>query len=236
MILAFHSSPHPEGNLERMVNAVAQASGLEHEIIRLAEMEIAPCTGCVRCARSKRCVQQDDMAPLYQKLEAARGLIVGGVNYNGRFNSIAHIFLERLFPLYHQEPALQGLPVAVVAVGGEEPERAGMDIAGYLKEIWMCSPVGMVLFKSDTLPVFPAAWGLIALSVCRPCIGRRKNFRLLLLSGKRCSSALKTTQMQLQAVSAWENLCVFLSRRAFPGPDRVEDSTCRSLEPKTSGS
>jgi multimeric flavodoxin WrbA len=35
---------------------------LEHEIIRLAEMEIAPCTGCVRCARSKRCVQQDDMA------------------------------------------------------------------------------------------------------------------------------------------------------------------------------
>jgi multimeric flavodoxin WrbA len=86
MILAMHSSPQPEVNLERMVNAVAQASGLEHEIIRLAEMEIAPCTGCVRCARSKWCVQQDNMAPLYQKLEAAKGLIVGGVNYNGRFN------------------------------------------------------------------------------------------------------------------------------------------------------
>jgi multimeric flavodoxin WrbA len=159
MILAMHSSPQPEGNLERMVNVVAQASGLEHEIIRLAEMEIAPCTGCVRCARSKRCVQQDDMAPMYQKLESARGLIVGGVNYNGRFNSIAHIFLERLFPLYHQKPALRGLPVAVVAVGGEEPERAGMDMMVYLKEIWMCSPVGMVLFKSDTPPCFSCGLG-----------------------------------------------------------------------------
>ncbi|MFO7876732.1 MAG: flavodoxin family protein [Desulfovermiculus sp.] len=159
MILAFHSSPHPEGNLERIVHCVAQASGLEYEIIRLAEMEIAPCTGCVRCARSKRCVQQDDMAPLYQKLEAAKGLIVGGVNYNGRFNSIIHIFLERLFPLYHQEPALRGLPVAVVAVGGEEPERAGMDIAGYLKEVWMCTLVGTALFKSDTPPCFSCGLG-----------------------------------------------------------------------------
>ncbi len=90
MILAVHSSPQPEGNLERMVNAVAQASGLEYEILRLAEIKIAPCTGCMRCARSKRCIQQDDMATLYQKLETARGLIVGGVNYNGRFNSFSN--------------------------------------------------------------------------------------------------------------------------------------------------
>ena len=159
MILGFHSSPRPGGNLERMVISVAQASGLEHEIIRLAELEISPCTGCVGCGHSKRCVQKDGMTSMYAKLEAAHGLIFGGVNYNGRFNALAHTFLERLFPLYHQEPALRGLPVAVVAVGGEEPERAGMDIAGYFKDIWMCSIVGIALFKSDTPPCFSCGLG-----------------------------------------------------------------------------
>lgn len=159
MILGLHSSPIPEGNLERMVNSAAQASGLEHEIIRLADLDVQPCKGCVRCGRSKRCVQKDDMPPLYAKLEAAQGLIFGGVNYNGRFNAIAHTFLERLFPLYHLEPALQGLPVAIIAVGGEEPERAGMDIASYFKETWMCSTVGLALFKSDTPPCFTCGLG-----------------------------------------------------------------------------
>jgi hypothetical protein len=44
MILCFHSSPNPDGNLARMVHSVAQAGGLEYEIVRLAEMDIAPCT------------------------------------------------------------------------------------------------------------------------------------------------------------------------------------------------
>jgi len=159
MIICLHSSPARNGNLERMVKYAAQSSGLEHEIISLAEMNIAPCKGCVRCARSRRCVQKDDMTSVYEKLEAAEGLIFGGVNYNGRFNAIAHTFLERLFPLYHQEPVLQGLPVAVIAVGGEEPERAGRDIADYVKETWMCSIAGMALFKSDTPPCFSCGLG-----------------------------------------------------------------------------
>ncbi|MFO7801461.1 MAG: flavodoxin family protein [Desulfovermiculus sp.] len=159
MILGLHSSPIPGGNLERMIQSVAKSSGLEHEITRLADLEIKPCRGCVRCGRSKRCVQKDDMLSLYDKLEAAQGLIFGRVNYNGRFNAIAHTFLERLFPLYHQEPALRRLPVAVIAVGGEEPERAGIDIASYFKETWMCSIVGMALFKSDTPPCFTCGLG-----------------------------------------------------------------------------
>jgi hypothetical protein len=65
--------------------------------------------------------------------------------------------------LYHQDPALRSLPVAVIAVGGEEPERAGMDIAGYFKETWMCSIVGLALFKSDTPPCFTCGLGTTCL-------------------------------------------------------------------------
>ncbi|WP_459937477.1 flavodoxin family protein [Desulfonatronum parangueonense] len=154
-----HSSPRKQGNLERLVIRAAQASGHEYKLIRLAELRIFPCTGCVKCAHSKRCVQDDDMRSLYPELERIDGLIMGGVNYNGRVNSLAHVFMERLFPLYHQEPALRDMPTAIVAVGGEAPEKAAQDMADYLKNIYFCNVIGAALFTSDTPPCFSCGLG-----------------------------------------------------------------------------
>lgn len=159
MILVVHSSPRKQGNLERMVIQAAQASGHEYELIRLADLTIFPCTGCVKCARSKRCVQDDDMRSLYARFERIDGLIMGGVNYNGRVNSLAHVFMERLFPLYHQEPLFRDMPTAIVAVGGEAPEKAAQDMAGYLKDTYFCNVVGAALFTSDTPPCFSCGMG-----------------------------------------------------------------------------
>ena len=159
MIIAVHSSPKPGGNLERMVVQAAEATAQPFELIRLAELDISPCNGCVRCARSRRCVQNDGMAPLYARLESAAGLILGGVNYNGRFNALAHTFLERLFPLYHQDPVFRNVPAAVVAAGGEEPQRAARDMADYLKRIYFFDVVGMALFTSDSPPCFSCGLG-----------------------------------------------------------------------------
>lgn len=159
MILVVHSSPKKQGNLERLVALTAQSSGHDYDMIRLADLTIHPCTGCVQCARSKRCVQGDDMHAVYPRLEQIDGLILGGVNYNGRVNSLAHVFMERLFPLYHQTPTLRNLPVAIVAVGGEAPEKAAEDMAGYLKNIYFCNVVGAALFLSDTPPCFSCGLG-----------------------------------------------------------------------------
>lgn len=159
MILALHSSAQKQGNLERMVIQAAQASGHEYELIRLADLKIFPCTGCVKCAQSKRCIQDDDMLSLYPRFEQIDGLIMGGVNYNGRMNSLAHVFMERLFPLYHQEPVFRNMPAAIVAVGGEAPEKAAQDMAGYLKNIYFCDVIGAALFTSDTPPCFSCGLG-----------------------------------------------------------------------------
>ena len=159
MLLTLHSSPNPQGNLERMVSHVASASGMEFELIRLADLNMRPCRGCVRCARSNKCVQKDDLPSVFEKLASARGLILGGVNYNGVFNSIAHIFLERLFALYHQDSLLRNMPAAVVAVGGEEPDKAGLGITSYLRDIYFFHVVGTALFKSDIPPCFSCGFG-----------------------------------------------------------------------------
>lgn len=159
MVLVVHSSPIKEGNLERMVLRVAEASDRKYELIRLADLDISPCKGCVRCAKSRRCVKKDGMDSLYSKLEKAEGLILGGVNYNGRVNSLAHIFMERLFPLYHQSPVFRQMPAAIVAIGGEEPEYAAADMARYLKDIYFFQVTGMALYVSDTPPCFSCGLG-----------------------------------------------------------------------------
>lgn len=159
MLLALHSSPNPAGNLERMVTHVASASGMEFELIRLTDLDMSPCLGCVRCARNNKCAQKDDLTSVFEKLVSARGLILGGVNYNGVFNSIAHIFLERLFALYHQDSILRNMPAAVVAVGGEEPEKAGLGLTSYLRDIYFFHVIGMALFKSDVPPCFSCGFG-----------------------------------------------------------------------------
>ncbi|MEF8889407.1 MAG: flavodoxin family protein [Desulfohalobiaceae bacterium] len=137
--------------MERMVRRLGEASEREYRLIRLSEREIAPCRGCVRSAALRRCVQNDGMADLYPALEEAEGLIIGGTNVNARFDSLARIFLERLFPLYHPEPALRGKPAAIVAVGGEEPENAGEAMRRYLEGIHFLRVVGTALERGRVL-------------------------------------------------------------------------------------
>lgn len=159
MILAIHSSPNPEGNLERMVINTAETSGIEYELIRLSELDMRPCLGCAKCAGNNKCIQQDDLSAVFEKFPRARGLIMGAVNYNGIMNSIAHIFLERLFVHYHQNSVLRGMPAGVVAVGGEEPEKAAGNIISYLKDIYFFHVIGTALFKSDIPPCFSCGYG-----------------------------------------------------------------------------
>jgi hypothetical protein len=84
---------------------------------------------------------------------------MGGVNYNGRVNAVAHLFLERLYPLYHRDPAFRDKPAAVVAVGGETPGPAASDIVEYLRDIYYFHVVGTALFTSDNPPCLSCGYG-----------------------------------------------------------------------------
>ncbi len=118
-----------------------------------------PCLGCTICAGSNKCLQHDDLEAVLETFPGARGLIMGAVNYNGMMNSMAHIFLERLFVHYHQNSILRGMPAGVVAVGGEEPEKAAGNVVSYLKDIYFVKVIGAALFKSDVPPCFSCGYG-----------------------------------------------------------------------------
>jgi multimeric flavodoxin WrbA len=159
MILAINGSPKPKGNLQRMVEKIARDTGQDYEMVNLAKLNIRPCLGCVKCADTYRCIQPDDMAPLYDKIIAADALIVGAVVYFAHPNAFTRIFLERLFPLRHKEPQTMGKLAAAVCVGGDEAEQSVREVAYHLESYFNYKIVGSVFFNSATPPCFICGYG-----------------------------------------------------------------------------
>jgi multimeric flavodoxin WrbA len=159
MILAINGSPKPHGNLHRMIEKIAGDTGKEYELVHLSRLRINPCVGCVKCADTNRCIQKDDMAPLYDKIVHADALVVGAAVYFGHPNAFTHTFLERLFPLRHVRMVTKDKPVATVVVGGHEAEKVAEDITYRFSSYFECNVVGSIYFNSATPPCFVCGYG-----------------------------------------------------------------------------
>jgi len=83
-MLGIVGSPRKGGNTEILVSEalrVLQEEGLETEMIRLADYRVEPCDGCLACRSLGECTQDDDFAPLFDKMVASDGFIVGSPVY-----------------------------------------------------------------------------------------------------------------------------------------------------------
>ncbi len=159
MLLVINCSPKPHGNLQRMLEKIAGDTGKDYEIIHLAKLKINPCLGCVKCADTNRCIQPDDMVPLYDKILSADALIVGLVVYFAKANAFTHTFLERLFPLRHVKMLTMGKIAAVVGVGSNGAERCVNEVVFHLENYFNYKIVGSVFFNSATPPCFSCGYG-----------------------------------------------------------------------------
>jgi len=142
-----------------MLEKIAGDTGEEYELVHLSRLRINPCVGCVKCADTNRCIQKDDMAPLYDKIVNADALVVGAAVYFGHPNAFTHTFLERLFPLRHVRMVTKEKPVATVVVGGHEAEKVAEDLTYRFSSYFECNVVGSVYFNSATPPCFVCGYG-----------------------------------------------------------------------------
>lgn len=77
-VLALFGSPRPGGNTDTMMEYFLEGAAREGcvpERVYLRDLRISPCTACGACAESGRCVIQDDMLPLYGKLQDRRRIV-----------------------------------------------------------------------------------------------------------------------------------------------------------------
>jgi len=93
------SSPRKNGNSETLARSVA--SGIEQhpdttvEFIRLNDLHISPCQGCGGCNKTSTCVINDDMTPLYEKVDNCDHLILVSPIYFYGLSAQGKAFVDR---------------------------------------------------------------------------------------------------------------------------------------------
>ncbi len=90
------------GNTEVLLDLAleeARAHGDTTTKIALRDKSIAPCDGCMGCARTGRCVIRDDMEEIYQAIREGDGIIWATPVYYWSMSGLTKIALDRTFAL-----------------------------------------------------------------------------------------------------------------------------------------
>jgi multimeric flavodoxin WrbA len=132
-VLVLEGSPRRGGNSEVLMDAVARGivrAGGRLERIRVADLKIAPCIGCGGCEKTGHCVVKDEMTAIYEKIVAARRLLLvspvyfysltaqlkAAVDRGQALWSRKHLLVEKGF--WQDDPDRKGFLVAVAATKG----------------------------------------------------------------------------------------------------------------------
>ena len=106
-IIAINASPRNTWNTSSLVQEAArgaQDAGAKVEIIHLYKLEnLKGCMSCFGCKLPQnlgKCIYQDDLAPILEKIRHADGLILGTPNYLGETSAAFRAFYERLIFQY----------------------------------------------------------------------------------------------------------------------------------------
>ena len=116
-VLLINGSPHQFGCTYTALRETAdtlEKNGVETEILYLGTKPIAGCIACAKCHESGRCVFDDGVNRLLERLDEFQGIVIGSpVYYAGPAGQLC-AFLDRLF--YCGESKMAGkLAAAVVS-------------------------------------------------------------------------------------------------------------------------
>ena len=121
-VLMLNGSPRTNGNTSIALNevkTVLEQEGIEVEIIQVGNREIKGCKGCLYCKQHGRCVMDDCVNEIAEKLNNADGLVVGSPVYYASANGTLICLLDRLFYSSSFNKTMKvGASVAVARRGG----------------------------------------------------------------------------------------------------------------------
>lgn len=121
-VLLLNGSPRRDGNtaaaLAEMEKIFAQ-EGIETETIQVGAWPIRGCTACRYCHKEGKCVFDDGVNDLAEKLKESDGLVLGSPVYYASANSTLTAALDRLFYSSHYDKTMKvGASIAVARRGG----------------------------------------------------------------------------------------------------------------------
>jgi multimeric flavodoxin WrbA len=107
-IMAFNGSPRKKWNTATLLQKAldgAGSQGAETELIHLYDLNYKGCISCFACKTIGgksygKCAVQDDLAPIFNRIEQADALILGSPIYWGTVSGEMKSFMERLLFQY----------------------------------------------------------------------------------------------------------------------------------------
>lgn len=129
MVLGLVGSARVWGNSEVVVREAllgAQEEGAKVEMLRLTDLFIEPCNGCLRCAlREEPCPLDDDMEWFLARVRESDALILSAPTYMFGPTAIVKLILDRLLMLtpHFMEGTRSTKPGATIALSGRQDLR-----------------------------------------------------------------------------------------------------------------
>lgn len=121
-VLLINGSPKKDGNTSAVLNEMVKVfedEGVETEIVHVGGMDVPGCLACGACMKTGKCVQDDIVNEISDKLSACDGLVVGSPVYYASPNGTVLSLLDRLFYSNHDDlRAKVGAGFAVARRGG----------------------------------------------------------------------------------------------------------------------
>lgn len=106
-VMAFNGSPRKKWNTATLLEKALEGSasqGAETELFHLYDLNFKGCISCFACKTKGgksygRCAVEDDLTPVFRKIEEADAIILGSPMYFGTVSGEMKSFMERLlFP------------------------------------------------------------------------------------------------------------------------------------------
>ncbi len=130
-VLIINASPRKKGITSTLLDEVKTAINPAYplDMVRIQDLEIRPCIGCLKCRPDKPCVlPRDDANILAEKIKEADLLIIGAPVYWGNMPGTLKLFFDRNVPLfeyceakpikYIPRPQLKGKKAILIVNGG----------------------------------------------------------------------------------------------------------------------
>lgn len=128
-ILIISSSYRINGNSETLAKEFEKGvkeTGNEVEMIYLRDYKIEFCKGCLACQKTGKCIINDDVASIMEKVKSAEILVFVTPIYYYCISGQLKTLLDRLNPLYGGDNKFK--EIYIIATSADEEEKA-MDTA-----------------------------------------------------------------------------------------------------------
>lgn len=124
-VILLSGSPRAEGNTYQVLHEslkVIESHGVKAELISLAGKKIQSCIACDKCIELKKCVLNDGLNEIIEKIRNAQGFIIGSPVYYGTARGDMMSALQRIGKVSGSTDRFLswkvGGPIAVARRGG----------------------------------------------------------------------------------------------------------------------